>query len=135
MTPHPFAALLQSLSQLSDEGYVGPFRHDAKGAMVWCGKDGQTHALDVRGWGHLIGRRRMAEENAEAVYTAFGEKVALLLNAAPEVAALVEAAGYVVKDALRDPNTEYQMWVGEHLIDALRAALDALAAKAKEVES
>lgn len=144
-TPHPFAALLQSLSQLSDEGYVGPFRHDAKGAMVWCGKDGQTHALDVRGWGHLTGRRRMAEENAEAVYTAFGEKVALLLTAAPEVAALVEAVeAYRVSVGRYDECAKAHP-VGPHLAvlerqentarGAMFAALDALDRAARDATS
>ena len=121
-TQHPFAALVR---RLDAEASKAPWRIDTE----YADEGGlYTYVADVDGNGVVDAEwGRCSEEDRAAIVT--------LRNTAPEVAALVEAAGYVVKDALRDIHTEYQMWVGEHLIDALRAALDALARAARDATS
>ena len=137
-TPHPFAALVR---RLDAEASKAPWEHvrldlqvdDFAAYVASCVEAGPLdeihavlcHKADGAADVAHTGNGPMSPENARAIVT--------LRNAAPEVAALVEAAGAVV--------TAYDALVGGKpmpsygSIDALRAALDALARAARDATS
>ena len=136
-TPHPFAALLRKLDA---EASKAPWRDSSNAPSLFDGAgDSVIH------YGDEVGAY-VHDDDAALIVT--------LRNAAPEVAALVEAAGAAVNAAEyvialchddakrgRDPSpfvastpsaTLAHAYAAMAFVGELRAALDALAAKAKE---
>ena len=59
--------------------YQGPFKYWPNGSMIFGQtKKGDSHVLDVRGWGALTST--MDEHRASVLQDEFGELVARLLN-------------------------------------------------------
>ncbi len=118
---------LRSLHERSVVGYAAPFTYTPQGA---CILKASGMALEVRGFGHLIGTLRLSEDDAEPVQDAFGQKVALLLNHSAQLLAVGDAARALMGCNSRAPigANESAEWVAvsvEHL-DSLRTTLLAL---------
>ena len=59
--------------------YKGPFKYNKTATMIFgAAACGESHVLDVRGWGYLASK--MTVEKAEAIQDEFGELVVKLLN-------------------------------------------------------
>jgi len=124
-TPHPFAALLRTLDA---EASKAPFTVDTVPTSVGiCHKVGPLAGgvpaciyVDDRNWKHAVALKADA--------TMF----VTLRNAAPEVAALVEAAWQIKAHNYPPDESGHYGELGSIDGDMLFAALDALAAKAKE---
>lgn len=116
---------IRRLRELMAEARLGALVYEDTGTQVWeaTGK-GPALAFDVRGWGWI-----QKEPNAEAMQDARGKLVSELLNLAPQLVEVCEAAREVLAPVTPDDEQRPNI-LGERL-GKLSKALAGLGGEAR----